>query len=153
MLLHVVDGSHPDAPAQMEAVESVLGELKQDLSEAILVFNKIDRVEDRIVLQYLRGERKQQAVHVSAHTGEGLDELEKLVRARIDQRSLLFDVLLPMSEGRFESQLRRICQPLEDDYDEARNLRRLRVRLTESALGNLRRGARPGILFEPVVPG
>jgi hypothetical protein len=59
-------------------------------------------------------------------------------------------VLLPMNEGRFESQLRRVCQPLEDDWDEARNLRRLRVRLTEGALGSLRRGARPGILFEPV---
>src|SRR4029434_1665935 len=41
LLLHVIDGSHPDAPAQMEAVENVLAELKQDLSGALLVFNKI----------------------------------------------------------------------------------------------------------------
>jgi GTP-binding protein HflX len=150
LLLHVIDGSHPDAPAQMEAVENVLGELKQDLSGAILVFNKIDCMEDRIVLQYLRGERKQDAVQISARSGEGLPELERLVRQRLDQRSALIDVLLPMNEGRFESQLRRVCQPLEDDWDEARNLRRLRVRLTEGALGSLRRGARPGILFEPV---
>ena len=108
---------------------------------------------DRLVLQYLRGEHKQEAVHISADSGEGLDELERLVRARLDLRSALFDVLLPMSEGRFESQLRRICQPLEDAWDEARNLRRLRVRLTEGALGSLRRGARPGILFEPVETG
>src|SRR6185295_3588918 len=73
---------------------------------------------------------------------EGLPELEALVRARLDQRSALFDVLLPMNEGRFESRLRSICQPLEDDWDEARNLRRLRVRLTEGALGSLRRGQR-----------
>jgi GTP-binding protein HflX len=152
LLLHVIDGSHPDAPAQMEAVEGVLGALKQDLSNAILVFNKIDRVEDPIVLQYLRGARKQASVHVSAATGEGLPALEALVRARLDQRSALIDVLLPMNEGRFESRLRSICQPLEDDWDEARNLRRLRVRLTESALGSLKRGARPGILFEPVSP-
>ena len=152
LLLHVVDGSHPDAPAQMEAVENVLGALKQDLSGAILVFNKIDCVPDRLALQYLRGARKQEAVQVSAHTGEGLAELERLVMKRIDARSVLLDVLLPMSEGRFESQLRRICQPLEDDWDEARNLRRLRVRLTHGALGSLKRGARPGILFEPVEP-
>ena len=46
--------------------------------------------------------------------------------------------------------MRRICQPLEDDWDEARNLRRLRVRLTEGALGSLKRGANPAVLFEPV---
>jgi GTP-binding protein HflX len=151
LLLHVIDGSHPDALVQMEAVENVLSELKQDLSGAILVFNKIDRVPDRLALQYLRGARKQDAVQLSAETGEGLAELERLVRVRIDQRSKLIDVLLPMSEGRFESRLRRICQPLEDDWDEARNLRRLRVRLTDGALGSLRRDARPGILFEPVL--
>ncbi len=150
LLLHVVDGSHPDAAAQMEAVEGVLGELSQDLSGAILVFNKVDRVPDRIALQYLRAGRRQEAVHVSAATGEGLAELERLVRARLDQRSTLIDVLLPMNAGRFESQLRKLCQPLEDDWDEARSMRRLRVRLTHGALGNLRRGALPGVLFEPV---
>ncbi|MBK7643414.1 MAG: GTPase HflX [Planctomycetes bacterium] len=152
MLLHIIDGSHPDAAAQMEAVENVFAELKQDLSDAILVFNKIDRLPDRLALQYLRGERKQESVQVSAATGAGLADLERIVRTRLDQRSTLFDVLLPMSEGRFESQLRRLCQPLEDDWDEARNLRRLRVRLTDGALGSLRRGAHPGILFEPVEP-
>src|SRR5687768_13163021 len=43
LLLHVVDGSHPDWEEQFEVVDAVLAELGLDERPQILVFNKCDR--------------------------------------------------------------------------------------------------------------
>jgi GTP-binding protein HflX len=152
LLLHVVDAAHPDAEVQMQAVEDVIGELAHTASETLLVFNKIDRIADRIGLSSLRGERTQEPLYVSAVTGEGLLELERAIARRLDERSALIDVFLPMTEGRFESLLRKACTPLEDDWDQERLARRLRVRLTDGAFGNLRRAAGPRVSFQIVRP-
>lgn len=152
LLLHVVDGSHPSASLQMLAVEEVLGSLGKDLSDAILVFNKSDAVQDPLTLQYLRQGRTQEAVHISARTGAGLAELDAAVRRRLDRRSALVDLYFPIQEGRIEAAVRRLCSPLEEDWDAERSLRRLRVRLTEGALGHLRRSSGPGLRVETVAP-
>ena len=152
LLLHVVDAAHPGAELQMQAVESVTDELAHTAGEMLLVFNKVDRLVDRIGLSSLRGDRQQQAFHVSAATGEGLDLLEQAITQRLDERSALIDVFLPPSEGRFESLLRKACRPIEDDWDQERLARRLCVRLTDGALGNLRRAASSKVSFEIVRP-
>jgi GTPase len=152
LLLHVVDVSHPEAAAQMAAVEQVLESMSSKARTGLLVFNKVDRVNDPIRLQHLRNGRMQETVYVSAVTGEGLPQLDEAVRRRIDARSALVDVWLPLSEGRFEAAVRRCGTPLEVEYPEGADERRLRLRLTEGALGNLRRTLGRSARFEVVEP-
>ncbi|HWU41684.1 MAG TPA: GTPase HflX, partial [Candidatus Acidoferrum sp.] len=73
VLLHVVDFSHPNAQAQQEAVESVLGELGLADRPTVLVFNKIDRI-GRAPFAWRPGSGR---VAISAKTGAGLDELRQ----------------------------------------------------------------------------
>jgi GTP-binding protein HflX len=73
VLLHVVDISHPNAQAQQEAVESVLGELGLADRPTVLVFNKIDRL-GRSPFAWRPGSGR---VAISAKTGAGLDELRQ----------------------------------------------------------------------------
>jgi GTP-binding protein HflX len=141
LLLHVVDGSHPHADQQMAAVEEVLASLGKDLSGAIIVFNKTDALNDPLKLQYLRQGRPQEVVHISARTGAGLEALNAAVQRRLDRRSALVDLYFPLRSGQIEAAVRKLCAPIEDDYDAENSLRRLRVRLTEGALGNLMRSA------------
>src|SRR5436305_13012841 len=54
LLLHVVDASNPQAEEHVKAVNAVLDELGCGGKPTILVLNKIDRVEDRSVLQVLQ---------------------------------------------------------------------------------------------------
>jgi GTP-binding protein HflX len=74
LLFHVVDAASPNRESQIEQVNAVLAEIGADTIPQVLVFNKID----------LRGlppglERDEYGrisrVWVSAHTGEGLDQL------------------------------------------------------------------------------
>lgn len=140
LLLHVVDASHPDAAAQMAAVEEVLGSLTFEAPETILVFNKVDRVPDTIELVWLRGERELDVVHVSAVTGEGLERLDALVRQKLDARSALVDLFLSVRDGAIGAAARRSGVLVEEEFLEPETLR-LRLRIDEGALGNLHRQA------------
>src|SRR4029077_3959976 len=130
-----------DAPAQMAAVESVLGALSRKVHAGLLVFNKIDRVRDPIGLQFLRNDRTQEAVYVSAVTGEGIGDLERPVMHKLDSRSFVVDVYVPLHDGKLDAHVRRLCTPLAEELLEEQGERRVRVRVTEGALGMLRRAA------------
>lgn len=152
LLLHVVDASHPDVEAQMDAVDRVLGDLGAKTHDQIVVFNKIDRVQDPISLQYLRHGRDQEVVHVSATTGAGLADLVRAVTRRLDERSTLVDVHLPIGDGRIDSWLHRHARPIEDEFLDEVGERRIRLRLTEAALGSLRRFCGGELRLTPVGP-
>lgn len=69
MILHVVDGSHPDPFSQVDAVNDVLADIEGTASiPRILVFNKADQADEatRERLAALQPD----AFIVSAYTGE-----------------------------------------------------------------------------------
>jgi len=76
LLLHVVDSSHPYFEDQIEAVYTVLEELKCATKPLITVFNKCDQLKIKLDDKYF--EKYKPAVMVSALTGTGLDKLLEL---------------------------------------------------------------------------
>lgn len=155
LLIHVVDASHPDAVQQIAAVEKVLGELSRSTQAEILALNKVDAVDEPLALQLLARGTRAEVVHLSARTGEGIERLTDAVVRRLDQRSAVVDVILPLADGRTAAAVRRNAAVLEEETLGEESLR-LRVRLGEGALGNLRRAAGPTVEFrtleEPAVP-
>ncbi|MBK7877974.1 MAG: GTPase HflX [Planctomycetes bacterium] len=145
LLLHVVDASHPDALAQMSAVEAVLESLSQDPRGALIVFNKSDRVVDPIVIPSLLAGRSANWVAISAATGAGVAELIDHVAKSVDERSILFDLVHPVGDGRVEALLRQYGAPLLDELNAETGIRRLRGRLTPGQLGTLRRQLGAGV--------
>ena len=99
MLLHVVDASHPDALAQVATVEEVLESLEVPSHKVLALLNKCDAVADRSVLVELR-RRLPDALTVSAITGEGLDELARVVANRRSEAWAELDVCVPHDQGR-----------------------------------------------------
>jgi len=82
LLLHVIDGAHPQALEQVDTVDRVLEELGCDTSRMVAVLNKVDAVNEQSELAALRA-RLARSVVVSARTGEGLAELANLVVAEV----------------------------------------------------------------------
>ena len=80
LILHVVDGSHPDPEGQIAAVREVLAEIGADKVPEIVVINKAD-VADPMVLARLR-QREPHLVVVCAKTGEGIAEALAAARVR-----------------------------------------------------------------------
>lgn len=77
-LIHVIDGSSPQAEAQRQTTLSVLRELGAEDKPTLTVFNKMDRLaaEDRTGLFFRRQESD---CYLSCHSGEGMETfLERL---------------------------------------------------------------------------
>jgi GTP-binding protein HflX len=98
MLLHVVDVTHPNAPAQAQAVHDTLEIIEADHIPIITVLNKIDRLSDP--------ERAQDALAdypnsyaISALTGAGIDEMLGALRVKLFEAYVPITVLLPHQEG------------------------------------------------------
>jgi GTP-binding protein HflX len=98
MLLHVVDVSQPGAQEQILAVEEVLKELDALDKPTLMVFNKVDKLEDMSHLPLLR-HKYPNNVETSALLGEGLDDLRAKLLEIASEDEVEIDVDIPQKEG------------------------------------------------------
>ncbi|MBK8073919.1 MAG: GTPase HflX [Ramlibacter sp.] len=91
LLLHVVDASSPECHEQMDEVRRVLAEIGAGEVAQILVFNKLDALENTARplhladMQEIDGQPVQRHF-VSARTGEGLAELRQTLALRVGRQ-------------------------------------------------------------------
>jgi GTP-binding protein HflX len=97
LILHVVDGSHPDPEGQLAAVREVLAEIGASKVPELVVINKAD-IADPMVIARLR-QREPHSVVVSAQTGEGIAEALEAVEADLPRPQTEVSVLLPYDRG------------------------------------------------------
>ena len=99
LLVHVVDGSAPkeERLVAIAAVDSVLDEIGAGDQPRLLVFNKLDLLDDDERRELLVGDRD--AIGVSAATGEGIDELRDRIERAFDETLREVELLVPYDEG------------------------------------------------------
>lgn len=119
VVLHVVDGSDPFPMEQITAVNSVISDIVEETGQPappeILVVNKIDAA-DPLVIAELR-HRLDDVVFVSAHTGEGVPELEtrlEMFLNSIDQEVALH---VPFNRGDVVARVHELGTVLSEEYD------------------------------------
>ena len=131
LMLHVVDASLPEEERdeQMRAVDDVLSQISADELPRIVVLNKIDLVtpEDRQRLH----NRLPEALQVSSHTREGLEELEITIAEHFAGRFEPIELLVPHSEGGALSSLYALGAPISQRKDTADGVR-IRARLPKA---------------------
>jgi GTP-binding protein HflX len=116
VIVHVVDGSHPDPAAQLATVREVVSEVDGAHISEVVVFNKSDLVDadQRLVLQGLVPD----AVFVSARTGEGIDELLSRIADSLPTPDVELELLVPYDRGDVVSQLHDSGRVVESSYEE-----------------------------------
>ncbi len=97
LILHVVDGSHPDPEGQLAAVREVFAEIKADQVRELVVINKADAA-DPMVIARLR-QREPHSVVVSAKTGEGIAAALAVIEGELPRPDVEFSALLPYERG------------------------------------------------------
>ena len=103
LIVHVVDASHPDPASQIETVRNVVGEVGASNVLELIVFNKIDLVDETTRLA-LRG-LEPGALEVSARSGEGIEELLAKIAELLPEPNVRVRVLIPYSRGDLVSRL------------------------------------------------
>jgi GTPase len=90
LLLHVVDAASPLLAEQMAEVQRVLGDIGAGGIQQVLVYNKVDKLEDNqrpralVDVLELDGGVRVPRVFVSALTGQGLDALKQVISQAVD---------------------------------------------------------------------
>ena len=114
LLLHVVDGSHPDPEGQISAVRGVLADVGASDVKEVVVVNKADAADPEVLDRLLRHEKH--ALVVSARTGAGLAELEALISAELPRPDIEVSIVVPYDRGDLVSRLHREADVLQTEH-------------------------------------
>jgi GTPase len=116
LLIHVVDLSHPRVDEQMAAVDSVVKELDAFGKQTLIVFNKIDLLENPdLASTYCR--RFPGSVAISAKSGQGIDRFVDALQSALSAWRLRSHFRIPLSESNLIAELHRVGHVLELRYD------------------------------------
>ena len=114
ILLHVVDGSHPDPEGQISAVRAVLADVEATDVKEIIVVNKVDAADPEVVDRILRQERH--AIALSARTGAGVDALRELIAEELPRPQVDVHVVVPYERGDLVSRVHSEGEVLSSEH-------------------------------------
>ena len=97
LIVHVVDGSHPDPQEQIRAVRGVINEIGGGEIAEIIAINKADIAPPEKMMQLLREEPNSFAF--SARTGFGIDTLVAAIEGALPRPRVEITAVIPFSRG------------------------------------------------------
>jgi len=105
LLLHVVDASDPARDERIGQVDEVLREIGAGDIPQLVVFNKIDRLDDASARVDLDEDGAATRAWVSARTGSGLGGLRDAIASRLARERVSGRIHLPSTAGRLRARL------------------------------------------------
>lgn len=117
ILLHLIDTSHPMAEEQAATSHEVLKELGAGKKTIITVLNKIDNNPSPSLIHRLRMTYPKN-VQISALTGEGFDELQKVMIEEISRQRMVLTLKVPQESYGVISEIMREGRVIQQEYDD-----------------------------------
>jgi len=117
LLVEVVDVTSRSIEEEQTTTQEVLAELGAGEKPSITVFNKIDLIEDDLVIRRLR-RRHPDALFVSARTGEGLDLLAARLAESVAGSMQQVELLVPHSRYDLMARLHSAATVLREEYED-----------------------------------
>ncbi len=121
LLLHIVDAASEERSEQMEQVNQVLEEIGAMDRPQLLVYNKIDQLNNVAPRIERDGEGRPLRVWISALKDEGLELLREAIVETLDRGRVIQHLQLSAAEGRLRAQLYERGQILQESVDEQGN--------------------------------
>jgi len=136
LLVHVIDASDPDFERRLEVTDAVLAEIGAKDVPRLLVFNKIDRVEDPVATSLHLLRRWPEAQVLSARSADDLVTLRRALIAHFSSALVEEELRVGWSQQRLRGEIFASCQVL-DERAEA-DAAFFRVRAAPEVLAKLR---------------
>ena len=114
LIVHVVDGSHPDPFEQLRAVRQVISEIGGGEIMEIIAINKADIASPEVLMEILRKESN--AYAISARTGYGVDNLIKAVEQALPKPKVEIKAIIPFSRGDLVSAVHEQGEIISEEY-------------------------------------
>jgi GTP-binding protein HflX len=117
ILLHIVDINHPQFEEQMGSVQVLLRELGIHDKPTVVVFNKVDLLDDKRSISLLRN-RFPQTVFTSAVKGIGLIPLQNKILECIDREQIENEIQISIKETRKIAAIHEWANVLAKEYED-----------------------------------
>jgi len=114
LIVHVVDGSHPDPTEQIRAVREVINEIGGGDILEIIAINKADITPPETLMKLLRLEPNSFAF--SARTGFGIETLVKAIETALPRPRVEINTVIPFSRGDLVSAIHERGEILSEEY-------------------------------------
>jgi GTP-binding protein HflX len=114
LIVHVVDGSHPDPQEQIRAVRGVINEIGGGEIVEIIAINKADIAPPEKIMQLLREEPNSFAF--SARTGFGIETLVAAIESSLPRPRVEIKTVIPFSRGDLVSAIHERGEIFSEDY-------------------------------------
>ena len=114
LIVHVVDGSHPDPFEQLRAVREVINEIGGGEIMEIIAVNKADIASPEVLMEILRKESN--AYAISARTGYGIENLIRAVEAALPKPKVEIKAIIPFSRGDLVSAVHEQGEIISEEY-------------------------------------
>ncbi|KAA3619774.1 MAG: GTPase HflX [Calditrichaeota bacterium] len=131
LLLHEIDISHPGFEEQIKTVRTVLHDLKLDETPVIHVFNKIDALENKNLINAMR-EKYKPGIFISASRHLFLDDLKEMIYTymRKDEQVLRFTI--HAADGESVARVYSLAAVTDRFYDEDKVILQSRASLSNA---------------------
>jgi len=114
LIVHVVDGSHPDPQEQLRAVRQVISQIGGGEIMEIVAINKADIAAPEVLMELLRIESN--AYAVSARTGYGISTLVKAIESALPKLKVEITAVIPFSRGDLVSAVHETGEIISEEY-------------------------------------
>jgi GTP-binding protein HflX len=116
ILLHVIDASHPLFEEQISVVNDTLDELITQPKPTIMVFNKIDKLENRNIIGHLN-DTYPNTVFISAARGINMKTLEDRIMHILDENISEQTMTFGQNDYQVISQIHDMAEILDKKYN------------------------------------
>ncbi|MFF4716362.1 GTPase HflX [Streptomyces eurythermus] len=125
LILHVVDGSHPNPEEQLAAVREVIRDVGATDVPEIVVINKADAADPLVLQRLLRVEKR--SIAVSARTGQGIAELLARIDDELPRPAVEVVALVPYTHGKLVARAHAEGEVLSEEHTAEGTLLKVRV--------------------------
>ena len=114
LIVHVVDGSHPDPFEQIRAVRQVIAEIGGGDIPEIIAINKVDIASPDVVMEILRKEPNSYAF--SVRSGFGIDGLIHAIEKSLPHPAIEISTVIPYHRGDLVSAIHETGEILSEEH-------------------------------------
>ncbi|MER6955337.1 GTPase HflX [Streptomyces sp. NPDC000618] len=125
LILHVVDGSHPNPEEQLAAVREVIRDVGATKVPEIVVINKADAADPLTLQRLMRIEKR--SIAVSARTGLGIASLLALIDNELPRPSVEIEALVPYTHGKLVARAHSDGEVISEEHTPEGTLLKARV--------------------------
>jgi len=117
IILHVIDASHEFYDDQIKVVEETLKELSSSNKKQIKIFNKIDLLKDRHIIETLSNHYPD-SIFISAARGIGISKLIESLSNIFEQNFTPRQVKVKHANSKIISKIYELAEVINAEYDD-----------------------------------